>query len=221
VNLITMRNEVLSHGFDPIGFGSARVTQYLNDAYMKAVRKVDYYVDEATQDFNTVAGTSTYPLPANFARGRSLRITTLGMELLAVGLRDIDRSSVGATGQPAFYAFDGQNLHLYPAPDGVYPLEFRYWLLPNPLVNDTDTPTISDDYCDMLIFWALARCYGGEEDSQTQQFWEGRWTQRLSEFAADVKFPNDDASTQVASMWEGARRLSPGGWTIYGIDSGF
>lgn len=211
MQLLAMRTEVENHGFSDIQYG-ARINRYLNDAYLQVVRRVSYYVDEATSDFSTVSGTATYPQPTNFAKDRSLRFTgTLTGELRSVGLRTIDRS-VPTSGMPYAYAIDGVNLHLYPTPDNVYTLELRFWLLPALLVADTDSPTIPDDYADMLIYWAINRCYASEDDSQTAQYWMQQYNTRLQEFAADVKYPNDDAPTQIASMWEGPPVLSRG-WT--------
>lgn len=214
MNLLALRNEVLNHGFDPIVF-SARINQYLNDAQGKVCRRVDFYIDEATSDFSTVVGTLLYPQPADFARDRSLRRTDVQVELTQVGLRTIDRSPPLASGVPRYYAIDGQNLHVYPTPDNVYPLELRYWKLPAQLVADGDTPTIPADYHALLVFWALKRCYAAEDDPQTAQYWEQQFNTMLAEFSADVKFPSGDSRTQMASMWEGGERIGSG-WSIYG-----
>src|SRR6185437_7958326 len=130
--------------------------------------KVDYYIDEATLDFSTVAGTSTYPQPANLGKDRSLHFTVTSQvgELTSVGLRTLDRS-VSVSGVPRLYALTGSNIQLYPVPDGVYTLELRYWAQPAQLVNDTDTPSIPADYHDMLLYWALKRAYSAEDDPQT------------------------------------------------------
>lgn len=219
MTLAQMRTEVLAHGFDP-GVYSARVTQYLNDAQALACRRVEYYVDEAASDLSTVVGTSLYPLPANFAKVRSVRDTGRQQEMVAVGLRDIDRS-IATSGSPEFYALDAANIHLYPTPDNIYPIEIRYWLEPADLVNDTDTTSIPAAYQRMLIYHAIGECYAADDDTATAQYWEGLFTNLMAEFAGDVKFPNDDMPTVAAGMWESGRALHPRGWQIMGTDWGW
>lgn len=212
MQLLAMRQEVEAHGFSDITFG-ARINRYLNDAYLMSVRRVSYYVDEATLDFSTVAGTTSYPQPTDFAKDRSLRFvgTSFVGELQSVGLRTIDRS-VPTSGIPTNYAIDGNSLHLYPTPDNVYSLELRYWKLPALMVADTDSPTIADDYCDMLIYWAINRCYAAEDDSQTAAYWMQQYNTRLAEFSADVKFPDDNQASQIADFWQGPPSINRG-WT--------
>ena len=213
MNLTALQNEVLNHGFDSATF-SARITQYLNDALNLVCRRVDYYQDEATNDYNTISGTALYALPAGWARVRSLRDTSRQVELIAVGLRDIDRAST-AQGAPAYYALDGANLHLYPTPDNAYPLELRYWLLPAQLVSGTDVPSIPADWHRILWYWAVKECYAAEDDSATAQYWEQQFNTTLAEFAADQKFPSTDYPTQARGMWGDDEMLTPAGWTAY------
>lgn len=217
MQLLGMRQEVEAHGFSDTAYAT-RINRFLNEAYLRVVRRVQYFQDEATSDFSTVAGTATYPQPADFGKDRSLRYndgTHIG-ELQSVGLRTIDRSTP-SSGVPRAYAIDGVSLHLYPTPDNVYALELRYWKIPALLVVDTDSPTIPDDYCDMLIFHAISRCFASEDDLQTAAQWEQSYNTRLSEFSADVKFPNNDAPTQIADMWAGPPTIGTRGW----VDTGY
>lgn len=220
MQLIDIRSEVLNCGFDATLFGSSRVNQYINNGYFNLIRRVDYYVDEATSDLPTVTGTALYPLPADFARVRSVRRTDVEQEMVSAGLRDIDRSTP-ASGAPVWYALDAANIHLYPTPDNAYPIEIRYWKLPASLAADTDVPTIPADYHNLLIYWAVAESYRAEDDHETAQQWQGLYDKGLAEFAADMKFVNDDAPTQAAGMWESGRGLSARGWSIMGSDWGF
>jgi hypothetical protein len=200
MNLASLRQEVLDHGFDASEYG-ARINQYLNDALNLVCRRVDYYTDEATSDFQTAANTDLYPIPTGFAKLRSLRNTDLSWELQAVLLRDIDRAFPSA-GLPRFYAMDAANLHVYPTPDGPYNLELRYWQMPAPLVADSDVPSLPVDWHSMLWLFAVRECYAADDDPTTAQYWDGRFKESLSEFAADAKFPNDDAPSQVKGMWD-------------------
>lgn len=214
MQLSDLRNEVLAHGFDSSVYGT-RITQYINDAQNLVARRIDYHVDENVYDFSTAAGTSTYAWPADMARIRSLRDTSRQIEMQEVGLRMIDRSSL-SNGAPAFYAFSGQNLVLYPTPDNVYPMELRYWVMPPALVNDSDVPTLPSDWHHILWVYATWMCYEGDDDAQMGQYWQQRFNQELSMLAADQKFPSTDYPTQASGMWDSEQTLTPLGWTYWG-----
>lgn len=216
-NLAQLRTEVENHGFDDVQFGGSRIDQYINEAIGKATAKVQYYVDEAANDFNTVVGTTLYSLPTDFGKNRSLHFQTTSTfvgELEQVTLGTLDRSSATVTGVPRYYAFSGSNLLLYPTPDNVYALEQRYWAVPALLVNDGDEPTIPPEYQDMLIYWALKRGYASEDDQQQAAGWEAQWEKQLAAFASDVRFPSSQTPSVVASMWEGPPRLTSNGWRL-------
>lgn len=219
MQLSDIRNEVLACGFDPVLFGIARINNYINGGYLNLVRRVSYYVDEATSDYNTVNGTSLYSLPADFAKVRSVRRTDVSIEMVNVGLRTIDRS-VSTSGAPVYYALDGANVHFYPSPDQAYPIELRYWKLPAQLVADTDVPTIPADYHSLLNYWATAEAYRAEDDAQTAQGWQALYDKGLTEFAADMKFMDDDFPTQLADMWTGPPSLNQRGWSLSGGELG-
>src|SRR5581483_5092504 len=134
MNLLELRTEALGHGFDPNQY-AARCNQYLNDAQNLIARRVNYYVDEAIYTFTTTSGQSNYAFPTDFARGRSLFNSDTQVNLQPVGLREID-NSVAVQGEPRYYAVEGQTLRLFPTPDGVYDLSFRYWKMPDQLSDD-------------------------------------------------------------------------------------
>jgi hypothetical protein len=214
VQLSDIRTEVQNKGFDPTLFGNSRINQFINDGYMLIARRADYYIDEATDAFSTVQGTSNYAFPADFARARSLFDTNRNAELLAVSIRDIDRSST-TQGAPSFYAIDGANVHVYPTPDGVYPLELRYWKMPALLVNDTDVPTLPTDWHHLLWVYATWQCYESEDDPQMGQYWMNRFNTELAMFQADQKFPDSDIPHQARGMWEQEATLTPSGWALW------
>lgn len=213
MNHAALRAQVLSYGFDQSQFLS-RVTVYLNDAQAFIARRVGFYTDEAILPFATVAGTATYPWPADLARVRELTDPTRRVTLTSVTLSDIDRSQ-GQSGQPSYYALDGPALNLFPVPDGVYTLELRYWKLPMQLNADADTPNLPESWHRLLWMWAVMECYAAEDDPTTAQYWKQRFDETLAEFAADAKFPSTDMPSQVKGMWDDSGSLSSRGWSVY------
>lgn len=213
MNLQQLRNEVQAHGFN---FDSSRINNFINDGYLLACKRVQYYIDESTEDFQTTVGTVKYSLPANFAKVREVWDTTRNIALTPVGLRDIDMSNSSQQGPPAWYALDGANMHLYPQPDAVYSLELRYWLTPAVLASDTDTPTIPQEWHRMLWEYAVAQCYWADDDAAMGGQWDQKFGTSLAEFAADVKFPDSEFPSTAKSMWDTGTQLQQPGWSIWG-----
>lgn len=213
MNLGQILAEVEARGFDDSVFG-LRITQWINDAQFLIARRVNYYVDESAYVFSTVAGTSTYPWPADFGRMRNLFDTTRNIELEYCSIRDIDRSVV-RNGAPTYYADSGQNVVLYPVPDGVYPLEMRYWKLPTTLVSVGDTPNLPADWHWLLRDYALQQAFLADDDPQMSQTYQQSFATGLSMFSADVKFPDMDGPTQARSMWDHGQGLNQRGWSLW------
>lgn len=211
MNLYQLRAEVLAHGFDA-GLYTARVNQYLNDALRSLARKIDFYADEASQAFTTTAGQGIYPWPSDLGKARYLRDTDLNVTLHVVRLRELD-DSPPSSGRPQVYAINGPAFVLWPTPDATYNMALRYWSLPPLMVSDLDSPTIPQDYHNVLIYYALQRCYESEDDSQMAQYWQGQWQGGLRDMGVDVKFPSTDGPRRVKSMWgeDGAPRT---GWGL-------
>jgi hypothetical protein len=215
VQLVDIRTEVENRGFDPTQYGS-RITAFINDAQNLIARRCQYYNNEDTYAITTVTGTATYALPANFARIRELITTDVAQIVQPCGLRDIDGSTT-ATGRPYFYALDAANIHLYPTPDNIYPLELRYWAMPPALVDDTDVPNLPVDWHNMLWIYSVWMCYEADDDSNMGQYWETRFEKTLAEFEADAKFPSTDYPNRIESMWGEDRGLgTPNGWGLWG-----
>jgi hypothetical protein len=214
MNLAALQAEVEAHGFDPSVYG-ARIVTYLNDAYLGLCRRVDYYVDEASQVYTTITGTASYPFPVGWARIREVNDPGRQVLMEQVSVRDIDASTT-SQGRPNYWAQDGQNITFYPTPDNAYTINMRYWILPAPLASPTDTPTIPTDYHYMLAEYAIARCYWGDDDSTMGTQWDNKYATSVAKFTADVRFPSTDYPTQCKGMWENERDLGNRGWALWG-----
>ena len=214
MNFLELRQQVAQNRFDANTLDS-QIGQYINDANKMIARRVDYWVDETSETVNTTVGQTLIPFPTDFGRLRSIFDTNRNVELTNVLLRQLDRSNSTLQGAPLWYALQGGSVRIYPAADNVYSLELRYWKLPDDLVNDTDEPTLPDEYQRLLWYWAVAEGFAGEDDPQNAQYWEGRFERLLSEFMADERFINSDLSTQATSMWEQGQGIVQPGWSLY------
>lgn len=215
MELSDIRQEIYAHGFGSNQYPPSRLNQFINEAYGLVCRRVGFYVNEATQAFSTVVGTATYAWPTDLGHMRSLFDTSRNVDLKAVVIDDIDRSTP-SNGAPLYYAMSAANVLLYPTPDAVYPLEYRYYKQPAALVNDTDTPTLPSDYHSLLVYYGIKRCYMGDDDPQNAGYWDQQYETLLRQFTADVKFPDANTPHVVRGMWEQDAGLGKPGWSDWG-----
>lgn len=209
MNLLALRTEVLNHGFDGSIYTATRLNQYLNDAMSELSSKALYYGEEQeTNGLTMTAGTDHYSFPTDISKLRSVRITTPIQELAMIDLRDIDRSQV-TSGIPYAYAIDGQGITVYPTPDTNYPYSIRYWQILSPMTVDTDVPGLPPRYHRSLTYYAIARCFEGEDDPQQAQYYDAKWQQTIKDLKADLVFPLTDGPRQVRSQWD-AGPVKPG-----------
>lgn len=216
MQLSDIRTETLNHGFDTGLFSSSRLNQYINDGYLLACARVNWYGEEASNDFSTVNGTINYAWPTDVGRIRHVYDTSRDVRLLPVSLREIDNSGLPGSGPPQYYALDGSNFHIWPTPDGVYPIEVRYWKQPALLSNDDDEPIIPAKWHHLLWRYACAQCYASEDDLGMSAQWEASFEKYLAEFAADVKFPDTDTPDVARSFWDQERGITQKGWSLWG-----
>lgn len=216
MQLVDIRTEVYNKGFDAGLFPASRLNQFINDGYLNIFRRVQFYAGESTQDFSTSNGVATYPWPTNSARIRFVWDTTRQVRLLPVSLREMDNSGLPGTGPPQYYALEGSNFHIWPTPDGIYNLETRFWLMPQPLVNDADVPVFPADYHNLLVRYTTAECYKSEDDFGTAAQWEADFEKDLARFMADQKFPDSETPDVVKSFWDQERGLTQKGWSLWG-----
>jgi hypothetical protein len=210
LQLIEIRAEILAHGFGSNQFPDSRLNQFVNEGYGIVNRRVPFYGQDASQSFSTAAGANVYAWPADLLRLRSVRDIDRGLELASVLMDDLDRSNPTTQGAPYSYALNGPAVQLYPIPDGIYNLAYRYWKAPPKLAADADVPALPEDWHSLLVFYGLKRCYAGDDDMPQAQYWTGEFTNMLSQYAADVKFPSTDMPHQVRGMWEQDARVSSG-----------
>lgn len=198
----TLQDRVLANTFDDVTYRPL-VMDWINDAYRLIHRRARLPLDDSTQSFNTVAGTSSYTLT-----GSPLRI--LGVSLPIVGdptileqgdLSSLDTFDPNYRGQPVFYVLSGGKVLLGPTPDAAYPVAVDYSVPVVKLVNDTDLPTLPEEYHDMLIVYGRAEAFKKEEDWEQAQQWSQDFETRLLRFGVDQQHPGDMEGDQLEGCW--------------------
>lgn len=197
---LELQEEVLSHQFSAAKYRDL-VKAWLNQGQRRSVIESEIRTQEASDEFSTEANVSSYTLPTDFSREIDFYNTETHELLIPVGVRDYD-SFPTSTGRPYTYTVVGNKLVLYPTPDGVYPLAFRYWKLPSDMVNDTDTPEIPVQYHELLIAYAMKKAFQREDDLQMAQMWEAQWEKGILKMRGEVQGDVFDGPRQVAGAWE-------------------
>lgn len=206
MNLLAMRTEVLGNSqFDPIAY-SSRIDAYINEAQRRIARELDVFELRNTVDLVTVSGTNLADLPADFLRIVSVvNITDLTNPLRLYVVREslFDETPSG-TGAPRYYYVGGRSprgLRLYPTPDGAYTLRARYQSSPDTLTLDADIPEIPSDYHDLLITYALMRCYRAENDYEAAAILSQNWQADFAKLGTAIASEVEDGPKQVPGTW--------------------
>lgn len=136
----------------------ADLNDYVNRGIAALRRELDVAIPDqrflASSTFSTVAGTTTYALPADFNHLVSIDLVANGVKTWLVPYEMHERptltdSSVAYNGVPFTYRLRGSNVELLPSPDGVYSCTLWYTSDPSTLSSDAstlDTITRLDDF---------------------------------------------------------------------------
>ena len=196
---LSLQNEVLEHQFSETKYRPL-VKTWLNQAQRRAVIESEIRTQESSQTYSTESGVATYTLPTNFARLIDFFNTETHEILSPLDPKDYD-SLPASTGRPSAYAVLGNSLTLYATPDGVYPLELRYWKLPADMSADSDTPEIPVQYHELLVAYAMRKAYLRENDYQAAQVWQQVWAEGILKMRGEVQHDTFDGPRQVAGTW--------------------
>lgn len=133
---------------------------HITDAIKSAIKHYErerWYFNEATTSasLTTSAGLATYPLPSDFMKLDSLKITINGwksavdpMPYIEMDKRDADNSAT--QGPPKWHAIYGNLLRLYPIPDSAYVETLSYQKRLTTLSASTDTNEWVDDLEELI-----------------------------------------------------------------------
>lgn len=179
---LQMQTEVLDHGFGTQY--STRIKAWLNQAQQRIARAVDMRELETRTTVNTVNGVATVALPADFVRLQSLVDAAIGRPLDPKSGAEID-AMPAATGRPVFYGLGAEGIRLWPTPDAVYTLTYRYYKDPADMVADADVSTVPADWHDLMVTFALARAYRAEDDAEMANFHMATFEKDLALLAGD------------------------------------
>lgn len=212
---LDLQNEVLNYGFnDGPQVYRSRIKQWLNEAEFQIARQVEGPEFQQNATIQLVVNQYIYPLPSGFARTQDISYPLMNMRLEPVDIQDFDMTSVTyVSGPPQKYSLDQGNLLLFPNPVTADQLIMRYIAVPTPMVNDTDTPTLTNNYLHLLVGYAIRKAFEAEDDYEAAQYFEAQYIKDLANYASDVQWREIDRPRQVDGTWSsGSGGGGMGGW---------
>jgi hypothetical protein len=98
---------------------------------------------------------------------------------------------------PEYWTREGEQIKIWPTPDGIYTLTIDYIKRPTDLANDTDVPLIPVNYRDILIWGAIMELTFRERDTYTYQLAEQQYQGRLNEMMAEYGLSQRQTASEV------------------------
>jgi hypothetical protein len=129
----------------------AVLTQLVNAALQHISTERDWPWLEKTTTVDTVGGTATYAVPADWIRSVSV-IGASGVPLRRTPIDELDYMT--GSGTPRFFGIFGDQIVVRPTPSGVETLIHRYLATAPVLAADGDTPTMPAVYHHALVAFA-------------------------------------------------------------------
>lgn len=171
-----LTEEVLSHQFSAAQY-DAFIRSKLNEAEQKLCAEIDFRIGFTYTAVECVAGYALYYLPSNFVRVYNVTIEQSDGTVVALKetpFTELDVLDRSATGQPERYLISGHEgdntIRLWPAPDSAWEVQVRYYGEPGGMVDGTDTPFVPERWQDLLVRYALVKCYERENDYNSAQY---------------------------------------------------
>jgi hypothetical protein len=192
-------DEVLAFQFAP-GKYETLVKRWLNTAQRLTVTESEIRTQQETASYSTVAGDATLELPANFGREIDVHDEGGDHKLDQIGLRELDELPE-ESGRPVEYAVEGDEIRLYPTPDGAYELRLRYWRLPADMAADADEPEIPKQHHHRLVAYPMWKAYLRENDYAAASVWKAEWEAALLKMRGEVQSDAFDGPRQVPGSY--------------------
>lgn len=196
---LELQEEVLAFQFAE-GKYRPLVKTWLNDAQRRAVIESEIRTGEAEVSYVTALNDRSLELPADFSRLLDLFNESTDELLIPLDPRQFD-TLPESRGRPTHYTVIGDEILLYPIPDGAHAIDLRYWSLPVDMVADGDEPSIPKQYHQILVGYAMYKAYLRENDYQAAQVWAAEWSAGVLKMRGEVQADVFDGPRQVGGSW--------------------
>lgn len=129
-----------------------RIKDWTNEVYIEICNSGYWRFLETQSSFNTVVGQESYSLASNCQVNRiiDVRETVTPTLLNRIDFKDIDNTypdtSQTTNNKSWYYYFFNNMIYLYPIPDSIFTVKYRYYKTVSELANATDIPAIPEQW---------------------------------------------------------------------------
>jgi hypothetical protein len=165
MNLVNLIGEVRSElKIDPNGriWSDGFLTSKINDAIWKVQQdgNFDWFFNDATFSFPSVALQTEYSLPDDFVRMNEGSVMYNNKPLTLKNYNLLWRNGdFSVSGVPRYYAFRGNELFFAPTPADVETIEMKYQKKLDTLLEPSDNLGMPEQFNILIIKWAAYLCW--------------------------------------------------------------
>jgi len=171
-----LTEEVLSHQFSASQYDQF-IRDRINECEKKLFAEIDFRAGFTRTTVSALAGYPLYYLHFNFQRVYNVTYErsdgTIAV-LEETPFTELDKLNPDQSGEPKKYAVTGlatdNAIQIWPVPDASYSIRVRYYAVPGGMTDGSDTPGTPTQWQDLLVQYALIKCYERENDYNSAQY---------------------------------------------------
>jgi hypothetical protein len=195
MDLQTMRTRLRRRIGNPAtsDVADAVLNDHLNEAYNEMVDRFPHHKTRSKSTVNTVAGDSSYDLPAAMEALLFVRDNTNFRRLKKRGLQWLAGIGEQVNGKPEHYIRFQNAVEIVPPPDDVYVLEFTGISRVTPLASGGDTPIVSPSWHMGIVLLARWHFFDEAGDLAKAKYALDSWKVWLSNKPTEAEQETPDA----------------------------
>lgn len=194
---------VLSYGFSSRNY-EALIRHWIDEAQRNMFRQAGLRIKHRDYEFSTISGVKEYDLPTDFGSSISLRDLEDTSEGELIRFRNIEEydDAEKSEGIPSHYIIDNISLFLYPTPNLIRKLSFRYNLIPSAIAEaESSDPSIGEDFYYLIEIYCLYKAFQKESDIEMANHYKGVYDSEMIEFVGLMNTDVKDSTEQVEGAW--------------------
>lgn len=175
----------------------SQIDTRINHSYREIATRFRHPEIEKKETISTTGGTTEYSPASDYWYTHILRDEDNDRVLRYQTLEWIVAQDTDTNGQPEVYTLWGDNLHLYPTPDGSYSLTNYYVSEITELSANSDS-TVTNDAWDEIIKWgAVWRCHQMTHEQDRMVHARNIWRTLINNMP-ETEVLASERSTQIA-----------------------
>lgn len=201
--LLQLRTDLLSALGNRGDATPAMLNSWINDAYLLIASGIKFNESQGTYTFNTVVGQPFYKMPAavQFTTGVSMADPTNypfdgGVPLNKIDEQTYRRLPLLQDVPESYFRWNGM-IVIYPTPAAVKAIVVEYRIRPVPLVQDTDSPILPNEWGRGLFLKAKSFAYADLEEADNAERTQNDYVRFLREVGSTE---SEEKTSQYAAF---------------------